>query len=128
MARPRIPRAKAKLEARDKINAGRFKDRKEPKVSDVLGDPPSWLVDTKTNKARQAWLAISRDIPWLNSSHRILVATASSIYGRMMAGEECGVQALNLLRQCLGSMGATPSDASKVTLPDDDEEADDILD
>ncbi len=45
-----------------------------------------------------------------------------------MAGEECGVQTLNLLRQCLGSMGATPSDASKVTLPDNDEEEDDLLD
>lgn len=128
MARPRIPKAKAKVEARDKKDPQRFKNRKEPKVDGSLGEPPPWLVDTKSNKARQAWLAISRDIPWLNNSHRSLVAIAASVYGRMMAGEECGVQALNLLRQCLGSMGATPSDASKVTLPDDDEEADDILD
>ena len=28
---------------------------------------------------------------------------------------------LALLRQCLGQMGATPSDASKVSLPGDDE-------
>jgi len=37
VARPRIPKAKAKLEARDKINAGRFKNRKEPTSDAALG-------------------------------------------------------------------------------------------
>jgi len=45
-----------------------------------------------------------------------------------MAGQEVGVQAMNLLRQMLGQMGATPSDASKVTVTDADEEKDDLLD
>jgi hypothetical protein len=110
------------------MNAGRFKDRTEPKTTGPLGQPPKWLVDTDTNKARSAWIEISKDIPWLNSSHRILVASAASIYGRMMAGQEVGVQAIGLLRQCLGQMGATPADASKVNIPDDGEEKDDILD
>ncbi|SPL63721.1 hypothetical protein OHAE_3653 [Ochrobactrum soli] len=38
------------------------------------------------------------------------------------------MQALNLLRQCLGQMGATPSDATKVSMPDDGEEKDDLVD
>jgi hypothetical protein len=39
-----------------------------------------------------------------------------------MANQDVGVQAMNLLRQCLGQMGATPSDASKITVPEGDEE------
>lgn len=58
----------------------------------------------------------------------MLVGMAANIQGRIMANQDVGVQAMNLLRQCLGSMGATPSDASKVTLPDDGEEKDDLLD
>jgi hypothetical protein len=127
VAKPRIPRAKAALEARDKKNPQRFKNRKEPKSVGELGDPPSWLVDTETNKSKSAWLLFKREIPWLTDSHRMLVGLASNIQGRVMANQDVGVQALNLLRQCLGSMGATPSDASKVTLPDVEDE-DDILD
>lgn len=124
MARPRIPRAKAAIEARDKKDPQRFKNRKEPSAPGELGDPPEWMG----GEQRLAWRTFQREIPWLNASHRGVVEIAVTIRARLMAGEECGVQALNLLRQCLGQMGATPSDASKVTLPDDDEEADDILD
>lgn len=124
MARPRIPRAKAALEARDKINAGRFKNRKEPQSPGELGDPPDWMG----GEQRAAWKIFQREIPWLTESHRGLVEIATIIRARLASGEEVGVQALNLLRQCLGQMGATPSDASKVALPEDDEEEDDILD
>jgi hypothetical protein len=47
---------------------------------------------------------------------------AANIQGRIMANQDVGVQAMNLLRQCLGQMGATPSDASKITVPEGDEE------
>lgn len=130
MARPRNPLGKATVEGRDKVNAGRFKKRVEPKANGPLGAPPKWLVDTKNCAARSAWLLFQREIPWLTESHRMLVGMASRIQGRLMVPqeEEVGVQALNLLRQMLGQMGATPADASKVTLPDDDEEKDDLLD
>lgn len=124
MARPRVPRAKAAVEARDKKNPQRFKNRKEPTSDTELGDPPDWMG----GEQRLAWRTFQKEIPWLNASHRGVVEIATIIRARLMSGEECGVQALNLLRQCLGSMGATPSDASKVTLPDDDEDDDDILD
>lgn len=94
-------------------NKKRFESRNEPVVDDDLGDPPGWIKDTEGNMAREAWQTLRMEIPWLNSSHRILVATASNILGRMIAGQDCGVQAMNLLRQCLGQMGATPADASK---------------
>ncbi len=124
MARPRTPRAKAAVEARDKKDPQRFKNRKEPNSPGDLGDPPEWMG----GEQRLAWRTFQREIPWLNASHRGVVEIAATIRARLMSGEECGVQALNLLRQCLGQMGATPSDASKVTLPDDDEDEDDILD
>lgn len=128
MARPRTPIAKATVEARDKMNAGRFKDRKEPKANGPLGKPPIWIKDNDENKAKSAWLLFEREIPWLTESHRMLVGMASNIQGRLMAGQDVGVQAMNLLRQMLGQMGATPADATKVTVSNDDEEDDDGLD
>jgi hypothetical protein len=47
---------------------------------------------------------------------------------RLTTGEDIGVQALNLLRLSLGSMGLTPVDASKVAWAAEDDEHDDILD
>lgn len=128
MARPRNPLGKAKTEGRDTKDPQRFKARKEPKGSGPLGSPPEWLTDTDTNKAKSAWLLFQTEIPWLTESHRMLVGMAANIQGRIMANQDVGVQAMNLLRQCLGQMGATPSDASKVTVPDDEDDKDDLLD
>jgi hypothetical protein len=128
MARPRNPLAKAKTEGRDKVNAGRFKGRKEPKGNGPLGAPPKWLTDSETIKAKSAWLLFQNEIPWLTESHRMLVGMAANIQGRIMANQDVGVQAMNLLRQILGQMGATPADASKIAVADDDDEKDDLLD
>lgn len=128
MPKPRTPLAKARLEAADKKNPQRFRRRSEPKGIAPLGPPPSWIKDSDANKALSAWRALVKRIPWLNSSHEPLLAIACNTYGRLIAGQDVGVQSLNLLRQCLGQMGATPADASKVALPDEGEEKDDILD
>jgi hypothetical protein len=48
-------------------------------------------------------------------------AIAGGLMGRLIEGEEVGVKALSLLRQCLNSMGATPADASNVKMPADEE-------
>lgn len=127
MARPRNPLLKAKAEGRDLTHPSRFADRKEAKANGPLGTAPVWLKDTPENKAKSAWKLFSKELPWLNESHRTLVGMASTIQGRIMAGQEVGVQAMNLLRQMLGQMGATPSDSSKIVLPDE-EEKDEILD
>ncbi len=128
MARPRTPVAKAKAEGRETMNAGRFKDRTEPKIDNPIGKPPKWIVDNDFTKARTAWNTFVKEIPWLNESHRSFLEIASNIRGRLMTGNEVGVQALNLLRQCLGQMGATPADASKITVADDEEDDTDDLD
>lgn len=110
MARPRTPKAKAKVIGQDVKRKTKFEGRNEPSVPSGVGDPHEWLNEN----AQKAWREIVEEIPWLNSSHRGHLSIAASIRGRMMAGDECGVQALNLLRQCYGQMGATPADASKV--------------
>ena len=128
MARPRTPRAKAAVEASDKKNPQRFKNRTDAKADGPLGNPPAWLKDTPELKAKAAWKLFEKELPWLNQSHRTLVGMAANIQGRIMAGQEVGVQAMNLLRQMLGQMGATPADASKVATGDDSDEKDDLLD
>jgi len=124
MARPRTPRAKAAVEARDKKDPGRFKNRKEPKVTAGIGSAPAWMKQEQ----KKVWDKFAAELPWLNASHVALLEIATVQRARLVAGEDVGVQALGLLRQCLSQMGATPADASKITVPDDEGEKDDLLD
>ena len=120
MANHRTPREKAKATGQAYKNKKRFEDRHEPAGTGDLGGPPEWMPAQQ----KLAWKTIASEIPWLNSSHRALVEIASYVRGRLMANEDVGVQALNLLRQCLGQMGATPADASKAGAKPSDEEQD----
>lgn len=124
MARPRNPLGKAKVEGRHKMNAGRFKDRKEPVVVSGIGDPPDWMG----GEQRVVWKTFSAELPWLNGSHRALLEIATLVRSKIVTGQEVGVQQLGLLRQCLGQMGATPADATKVSVPDEGDNEDDGLD
>jgi hypothetical protein len=124
MARPRTPKAKAKVTGQAAVRKKKFEERHEPVVNDELGPPPDWMQDSDTSKARTAWVTMANEIPWLNHSHRGLMEIAASIRGRLIAGGEVGVNALNLLRQCLGQMGATPADASKAGAKPDGESED----
>ena len=114
MARPRTPKAVAKLTGQDQARKSKFAARHEPVVKDPLGDAPAWLVDTDKTKPRKAWEILRSEIPWLNSSHRMLVATLCNQLGRLVAGQDIGVQASIFIKQCLGSMGATPGDRTKI--------------
>ena len=120
MPRARTPLAKAKATGQDiGTNKSRFEDRVEPVVNDPLGEPPAWL---KKKGEREAWETLRGELPWLNHSHRTYVAMACKTLGRFIDGEDVGVQATALLRQMLSAMGATPSDASKVKIPDGEDE------
>lgn len=120
MARPRTPKAKAAVTGQAAVRRKKFEGRNEPAVNTEVGPPPEWMNDNQ----REAWNIISSEIPWLNSSHRAIVEIASYIRARLMSGEEVGVPALTLLRQCLGQMGATPADASKAGARPDGESKD----
>jgi hypothetical protein len=114
--------AKAKATGQDKNHPKRFKTRKEPESAGPLSKPPAWMKDAAQ---LEAWRTFAAELPWLNVSHRALVGIASKIRGQQMAGEDVSTNSYNLLRLCLGQMGATPVDSTKVTMPDADDDKDD---
>jgi hypothetical protein len=122
LPRNRTPKAKALIEGRDIVHPERHRSRNEP-TSNPLGEPPSWMSEPQT----AAWQDFATEAPWLNFSHRALVEIASVVRARLAMGEDVGVQAMGLLRLCIGSMGATPADASKVSWAPEEPE-DDLLD
>jgi hypothetical protein len=118
MARPRVPITRALATGRVLHDPKRFANRKEPESTGPLGPPPAWM--TKKDQ-KESWETFRVEIPWLNKSHRCLTAIACIARADLISGGEFNVRVATLLRQCLGSMGATPADASKVALPDDAE-------
>lgn len=122
MARPRTPLAKAKAEGRETINAGRYRNRTASHQADI-GFPPLWMSPDQ----RDIWDVFVSELPWLNQTHTALLEVAVTVRTRIASGQDVGVQAMNLLRQCLGQMGATPTDAGRVSFVVD-EETDDLLD
>jgi hypothetical protein len=112
---------KAETTGRALHDPKRFKTRREPKVDAPLGPPPKWMKD---KNALEAWRTFTTEIPWLNYSHRSLVEIASMIRGRLMAGDELSIAGLTLLRICLSQMGASPADASKVSMPEENDDQD----
>jgi hypothetical protein len=121
LPRQRTPTAKARIEGRHIKNPKRYKPN-EP-TADAIGDPPQWLTEPQA----VAWRDFSGELPWLNTSHRCIVEIASVLRARLQSGAEMGTKSLSLLRLCLGSLGATPADASKISWAPE-EEPDDLLD
>jgi hypothetical protein len=64
-------------------------------------------------------------VPWLKERDGTLVAIACYLRGRMIRGEMVGIAMLNLLRFCLGSMGAVPT--GKLSSPVAECDPDDAL-
>jgi len=122
MARPRLPKARALVEGRHIVHPERHKRRNELTAGE-LGDAPEWMSALQA----EAWDDFAAEAPWLNFSHRALVEIASVMRARLTSGEEVGVQALGLLRLCLGQMGLTPTDASRVAWAPDEDDPDDIF-
>jgi hypothetical protein len=115
MARPRVPMTKAIATGRVKHDPKRFANRREPPTTEPLGPAPAWLK----KPAADAWEAFDDELPWLNRSHRCIVGIASVARAELAAG--CAdTRMLNLLRQTLGQLGATPADSSKITIPTDE--------
>lgn len=102
----------------------RFRGRKAPQKHTPLGDPSPFLKDG----AIAAWEGFRREIPWLTEAHRTLVEVASNLRGRLIDGEEVGVNALSLLQVVMGKLGATPTDESKVNFGEDGDEGDSMFD
>jgi hypothetical protein len=122
LPRARIPKARALVEGKDLVHPERHRRRNEPTAA-PLGKPPKWM----SQEQAVVWRTFEGEAPWLNYSHRGLVEIATVVRARLASGEDVGVQALGLLRLSLGSMGLTPTDASKVNWAPEEPE-DDLLD
>ena len=123
MARPRTPTAKAALTGADKVNPGRFNPRSEPKSSGrALGAPPAYLPAT----AKKAWKVWADELPWLTSEDRGAVEIVSLMRAYIMDGKTADLPAsfFGNYRMALSSLGATPTDRTKVYQPQDETDDD----
>jgi len=122
MPAPRLPVAKASVTGADAKNPGRHAGRKKPKGTRAIGEPY-----TKMGAEEQAqWHEFVRDLPWLNSSHRVILRMACKLTVDM-DGDEFGVSKAQALSSILSKLGATPVDESKVSGGDDDDEPDEFF-
>lgn len=124
MPRPRLPLQKAETTAAVLKDPQRFRGRKSPSQATPLGNPSPFLK----GGAVTAWEGFRRELPWLTEAHRAMVEVASSLRGRLIDGEEVGVNALSLLQVCMGKLGATPTDESKVNFGDEGGDPDPMFD
>lgn len=118
----RTPALKGAVTGTAARNPQRHRDRKEP-ATPALGEPSIFLDEF----GRAAWESFKRELPWLQESDRALVEIASQVRGRLIGGEDVGVTALSMLQSILSKMGASPSDRSKVSVPDGEEEEDEFF-
>lgn len=112
MAPPRKPLAHALASGAVYKNPQRYRQRKEPLVTDPLGPPPGWL----TTPQRAVWRDMAKRMPWLNKSHRGITGIAAILQAKLAAGA-LGFPGMNLLRMTLGQMGATPATAQHAVVP-----------
>ena len=120
MPTPRMPRAKAKALGVDIKNPKRFEQTSAPDGGGCLGEPSEWMG----GEQRVVWKMFKDEVPWLVESDRTIVEIACTIRAKLYSGEDVGISALNQLRLCLSQMGATPSDRSKIRMPEGDDDED----
>jgi hypothetical protein len=123
MPRPRLPMAKAEASGAIAKNAGRFRDRKAPKRTRPVGEPYAKMNEIE----RGYWAEFVQELPWLHSGHRVMLRMACQLSARMDEGSEMGVSAMQALSAMLSKLGATPTDETKVTQPDDEDEDDEFF-
>lgn len=118
----RLPALKAKVTGAEGKNPGRFKGRADPKVA-AVGKPPAHL----SASAKREWMKFVRRMPWLVASDEAMLGIAAMIQGQLVDREDVGVAKLNLFQSVLSKLGASPTDRTKVTLPDDEEDEDEFF-
>ena len=116
----RLPTGKARVTGAAARSPGRFKGRSNPKVSGIGGAPAHLPL-----YAKRAWERFRRELPWLVASDAAMLEVAAMVRGEMLAGLPVGVTKLSMYQSVLGKLGASPTDRTKVAMPDDDEEEED---
>jgi len=112
MPRPRQPLLKAIISGAAAADPARYRDRANFKLPPV-GPAPAWLDSGQ----REAWDLFIRELPWLSSADRAILEVAARLRARLIYEPNPPVQVLNLLRQCLGQLCASPADRNRIAPP-----------
>ena len=112
----RLPVDVADVTGKADRSPGRHAGRTKPKGTRAIGEP--YKVMSLEEQAQ--WHEFVRDLPWLNSSHRVILRMACKLTVDM-DGDEFGVSKAQALSSILSKLGATPADESKVSVPEEDE-------
>lgn len=118
MANPRLPAVKAEVSGAAVKNPARHSARKRPAGTREIGEP----YRSMTEAEQEQWHEFVADLPWLNSSHRVILRLACKLAADM-GSAEFGVSKIQALGSILSKLGATPVDETRVSSPDDDEGA-----
>jgi hypothetical protein len=110
---------KVRATGRDIKDPLRYEKRAEPNTT-PLGDPTNGMPFDECD----IWYMFKNEIPWLMESDRSLMEIACLVRSQVLGKKNVGVQQLQLLRQILGQMGATPVDRSKIMAPGEAKEED----
>jgi hypothetical protein len=110
MPRNRLPQAKAEVSGAVLKNPAMFKDRRVPSGLGPIGEPYARM----TPEQQAAWRDLTRDLPWLNASHRTLLRLAC-ILSRRLDDADVGMNQIQTLSAILSKLGATPVDETRVS-------------
>jgi len=122
MPAPRLPVTVADVTGAAARSPGRHANRKKAKGTRAIGEP--YAAMTEAEQAQ--WHEFVRDLPWLNSSHRVILRMACRLTVAM-DGDEFGVSKAQALSSILSKLGATPADESRIAAPTDDEDEDEFF-
>lgn len=114
MPRKRVPAEVAEMTGDTIKHPERHKGRATPPVT-PLGRAPARLCKAE----RAEWEAFRADMPWLCRSDRHVVEIAARMSVRIRE-KDCPLGIFAQLRLCLSSMGATPTDRSRVKWAEDE--------
>jgi hypothetical protein len=121
MPRPKKSALLARISGADLNHPARYKSASmAPTSVTLIGGPPSWLDAAQG----MAWNELRDTLPWIEKAHTGIVGIASVLLAKLHAGT-ANMSEMNLLRLCLGQLGATPADARRVSMPEADKAGDD---
>ena len=122
MARPRKPTAVLELTGAFQKNPQRRRAN-EPKPTGSLGEPPVDFDEV----LRALWQDLARMVPAgvLTNADRWLVELTCRTMRQVRKGTALAAER-NLLLSCLSRMGLTPADRSKIAVPQEKQDLDEL--
>ena len=113
----RLPKKRAEISGATVRNPGRYRGRQESRIARPLGDAPNRLTPSQ----KRLWREFATNLPWLNSSHRVITELACRLASRMDEPNGLGVSGMHALSSLLSKMGATPTDRSRINFVEPEE-------